>query len=245
MIWTRHQEPEPNRKLERKVQNWANRMAQAVDENPDVALKESQQILKWSLRKTGPNSSFTIKAMNEVANQFARQHRVPEEIGIRETIVEALRRNVGTDDEATLGAELKLATCLIALARTEEADPLLVHVVAERSVIFGEEDPRTLAAMAWRATVMKKLGRLAEARALQDRIVNGYEAGDQRESTQALTAVLNLVSTLSELDELDAARRLLRGVLDVRTRTLGSDDPKTLEVLHLLTSFQPESDEDH
>ena len=162
MIWSRKPNPSPKpRELERKVQAWGNRVAQSMEQSPDKTLQESQDILKWSLRKTGPDSPFTIKAMNEVANQLSRQNRVTEETALREQIVDGLRKNVGSEDEATLKAEFTLATCLIALERPEEADPLLTHVVAGRSLTLGEDDPQTLGAMAWSASVAKKLGRLA------------------------------------------------------------------------------------
>jgi tetratricopeptide (TPR) repeat protein len=235
MIWTRQQNPEPGRKLERKVQNWANRAARSLDDDPHEALKQAEQVLQWSLRKKGHDSSFTIRAMNEVGNQLARQGRVVEEVDIREKMVEALRHNVGGEDDATLNAELKLATCLITLERPRDAEPLLAHVVTGRALALGDDDPQTLAAVAWQASVSKKLGRLEEALALQERVVDGY-GSHQSESPQALLADLNLASTLTELHRLEAACRLLRAVLDTRTRTLGPEDPKTLEVLHVLAS---------
>ena len=157
--------------------------------------------------KNGPDSPFTIKAMNEVANQLSRQSRVTEEITLREQIVDGLRKNVGPDDDATLNAEFKLATCLIALERPGEADPLLTHVVARRSLALGEDDPQTLSAKAWSASVARRVGRLHEARALQEQVLDGYNSHGEGESDQGLLAALNLASTLTELDELDDARR--------------------------------------
>ena len=88
-----------------------------MEQSPEKTLQESQDVLKWSLRKTGPDSPFTIKAMNEVANQLSRQNRVSEEIALREQIVDGLRKTMGPEDEATLNAEFKLATCLIVVGK--------------------------------------------------------------------------------------------------------------------------------
>jgi Tetratricopeptide repeat len=159
-------------------------------------------------------------------------------LALREQILSALRESVGPEDGATLNAEFKLATCLLALERPKDADPLLAHIVAVRSVALGENDPQTLIAIAWRASVARKVGRLAEARALQEQVVDGYQSRGEGESDQGLLAMLNLASTLTELDLLDEARQLVRSVLEVRQRTLGPEDQKTLEVQRVLASIE-------
>ncbi len=243
MIWSRKSKPDPKpRELERKVQDWGNRMAQSMEQPPEQTLQQSKDVLKWSRRKNGPDSPTTIKAMNEVANQLSQQGRVTEEIAYREQIAELLHKNMGPEDESTLNAEFKLATCLMALERPEEAEPLLAHVVAGRCVALGEDDPQTLAALAWSASVARKLGRLGHARTLQEQVVNGYESRGEAESTQGLLAALNLASTLIELDELPEARPLLRSVLAIRRDTLGADDPKTLDVERVLASIEASPD---
>jgi hypothetical protein len=215
--WSRKPKPDPKpRELERKVQAWGDRVAQSMDQGPEKTLQEAQDILKWSLKKNGPESPFAIKAMNEVANQLSRLNRVSEETPLREQIVDGLRKNVGPEDEATLNAEFKLATCLLVL--------------------------ETLGARAWSASVAKRMGRLDEARLLQEQVVHGYETREESESEQGQTALLNLASTLNELDQRDGAGRLVRSVLEVRRRTLGSEDPKTLEVQRVLASIEPDSE---
>jgi hypothetical protein len=173
-----------------------------------------------------------------VANQLSRQDRIGEETELRAQIVDGLRKNVGAEDEATLNAEFKLATCLIALERHHDADPLLAHVVAGRSLALGQADPQTLAAKAWSASVAKRVGRLQEARALQEEVVNGYESRGEGETDQGLLAALNLASTLIELDQRNDAGRLARSVLDVRRHALGPDDPKTREVAEIVASIE-------
>jgi tetratricopeptide (TPR) repeat protein len=242
MVWSRKPKPAPKpRALERKMQAWGNRMAESMEQSPEKTLQESQDVLKWSLRKNGPDSPFTIKAMNEVANQLSRQNRISEEIVLREQIVEGLRKNVGAEDDATLNAEFKLATCLIALERPEDAEPLLTHVVAGRTLALGEDDPQTLGAKAWSANVAKAVGRLEEARAVQQEVVNGYESRGEGESEQGLLAILNLASTLIKLDQLDEAGRLVRSVLQIRRDALGPDDPKTREVQQVLELIEARS----
>jgi len=90
--------------------------------------------------------------------------------------------------------------------------------------------------------VAKRVGRLQEARALQEEVVGGYESRGEGESDQGLLAALNLASTLVELDQLDDAGRLVRSVLHVRRHALGPDDPKTREVQEVLASIEARSE---
>jgi hypothetical protein len=96
--------------------------------------------------------------------------------------------------------------------------------------------------MAWSASVAKRLGRLGEARGLQEKVVHGYEARGEGETDQGLSALLNLASTLTELDQPEDARHLVHTVLQVRQRSLGPDDPKTQEVQRVLASIEAQSE---
>jgi hypothetical protein len=223
--------------MERRFETWARRAAKSQEQSPEESLAQAQDVLRWSIRKNGPDSTFSIKAMNEVANQLSELERVAEEVSLRETIVQSLRASVGPEHLSTLSAEWKLATCLMTLDRPEEAEPLFAHVVDGRASALGPDDTQTLTAMAWNASATKRLGRLAEARLLQERVMAGYERRGEGESDQAQLAALNLASTLSELHERDEAARLVRIVVDVRSRTLGPDDPKTVGAAAFLVSL--------
>jgi predicted negative regulator of RcsB-dependent stress response len=227
----------PPSKREQRVQHLGQRMMRGTEVSPEEELQQSQDVLAWAQRNKSADSSFSIKAMIDVADQLSRQDRAADEVALREQIVTALRTSFGPDDESTLTAELRLATCLIRLGHLEEAEHLLAHVVDGRVLAHGRDDPDTLVAMAWRAHVSKKLGHLDHARVLQQEILARYESIGRGESPEALLAALNLATTLTELHEKEEAARLLRHVLTVRRRVLGPDDPKTLEVQELLASL--------
>jgi len=149
------QSPEPDRALERKFETWARRASKSQEQSPEELLAQAQDVLRWSIRKNGPDSSLSIKAMNEVANQLSQLERVAEEAPLREKIAEGLRASVGPDHLSTLSAEWKLATCLMTLGRPEEAEPLLAHVVRQRAGTLGEDDtPRHASSRSrlWRGT---------------------------------------------------------------------------------------------
>jgi tetratricopeptide (TPR) repeat protein len=209
-------------------------MMKGTEQTPEEELQQSQEVLRWATRKDRRDSSFTVKAMIEVADQLAKQDRWPEEVTLREQIATALRDARGAENESTVQAEWMLAFCLIRLERFDDAEPWLAHVVAGRALALGQDNPETLMAMAWKASVAKKLGRVDDAREQQEYVVQGYESAGLGESSQAMLASLNLAATLSELHEREAASRLLRHILAVRSRTLGPDDPLTAQVRTLL-----------
>jgi hypothetical protein len=212
-------------------------MMKGVDQSPDTELRQAEEVLRWSIRKHGPDSTFSIRAMNDVADQLARQDRGAEEAIVLEQMVAAARNTLGPEHDSTLSAELKLATCLLTLERAGDAEPLLTHVVAGRTRALGVEDAATLAAMAWSATAARQLGRPNEARVIQEEVLAGLELGGAGETLQAQSAGLNLASTLADLDEVDEAVRLARHVLEIRTRTLGPDEPRTLDTLGTLVTL--------
>ena len=99
---------------------------------------------------------------------------------------------------------------------------------------LGPDDANTLTAIGWLGHAEKSLGRLEEARSMQEKVVARYEVRGDGQSSKALTAFGNLADTLEKLDEVDEALRIYRHLLDVRSRTLGPDDPKTLDSLQNL-----------
>ncbi len=141
------------------ARGWRRRMLRGTEQTPEEELRQSQDVLRWARRKHGPDASFTIKAMIEVADQLARQDRFAEESDLREQIVAALRSSLGPDTLSTAGAEMRLAGCLVRSERFEDADRVLAHVVAVRTVELGQDDPGTVRAMSWSAIVAGRLGR--------------------------------------------------------------------------------------
>jgi hypothetical protein len=91
--------------------------------------------------------------------------------------------------------------------------------------------------MAWSATAARQLGKLSDARIIQEQVLAGLELGGAGESLQVQSAGLNLASTLADLDEVDEAIRLVRHVFEIRTRTLSPDDPRTLDALETLVTL--------
>ena len=142
-----------------QLQGWRRRMLRGTEQSPEEELRQSQDVLSWATRTHGADSSFTIRARIEVADQLARQDRRAEEADQREQIVAALGSSLGPDTLNTVAAEMRLAGCLVRVERFEDADRVLAHVVAVRTRELGPDDPDTLKAMSWSAIVAGRLGR--------------------------------------------------------------------------------------
>jgi hypothetical protein len=141
---------------ERRVRNLRRRMMKGTEQSPDDELQQAQDVLSWALRKHGPDSTFSIKAMLDVANQLARQDRGAEELDLRTQIVAGLR-TLDPENLNTASAEMRLAACLVKVERYGDADPLLRHVVALRTAQLGQDDPETLKAVSASAMVASRL----------------------------------------------------------------------------------------
>ena len=142
---------------------WRRRMLRGTEQTPEEELRQSQDVLSWARRKHGPDSSFTIKAMIEVADQLARQDRFAEEVDLRQQVVAALCSSLGPDTLSTASAEMRLVGCLVRSERFEDAARVLAHVVAVRTAELGRDDPDTVRAMSWNAVVAGRLGRPDDA----------------------------------------------------------------------------------
>ncbi len=224
------------------MNNWSDRVTQRLDPNPEMGLNANQAVLRHSLRKGGPDSPRAVDAMIAVADQLKMLQRYGEEVLLREQIVEVLHSHFEPNHEHMLRAELRLGMCLVDLERAEDAEPLLAHVVEE-----GENSPGVMSlevreAMIGLSVVHGKARRLVPARQLLERVLSDFELHGQSESAAAMDLSMYLATILFRLDELEDATLLYRHILDVRGRTLGSDDPETLDSLESLVYVLKHSD---
>jgi len=234
MGWPYNRGWQPARKWEKMLLGLTQRLKDSMGPESDEILKASQWALRRGLRKGGPESYYSVAKMIGVADALEQQGHYDEELILRQQIMTTNRRNLGEHDELVMHAELNLGICLCRLQRFEEARVTLTQVAPKMEDRLDPNDPNWLTAIGWLGHVEKSLGHLEEARSMQEKVVARYEVRGDGESIQALTAFGNLADTLEKLDEVDAAVRIYRHLLEVRSRTLGPDDPKTLDALQNL-----------
>ncbi len=97
--------------------------------------------------------------------------------------------------------------------------------------------------MDWLGCTLRSLGELAESRRLLQGAVDAYEQQGAGEGEDAMLASSHLATTLLQMGLGPESSALRRRILDVRGRTLGPDDPRTLRSLENLVSTLQRSDE--
>ncbi len=83
---------------------------------------------------------------------------------------------------------------------------------------------------------MRNLGDLHESRQLLEEAVDGYTRQGAGDTEDCMKALSHLATTLSQLELVPESCALRRRILEVRNRTLGADDPRTLGSLENLAT---------
>jgi eukaryotic-like serine/threonine-protein kinase len=223
------------------IPRWRNRLVQAagraagrMELDPDSALQAAQHNLEWALRRKGPDPQFAVNARVEVAEQLENRGRFEEASVLRAEISDQLRRHLGPDEPGTLTAEAFEGLDLDRLGRSSEALPLFEHVLDGRIKTLGPNNELTLLAMEWLGCTQRNLGNLDESRRVLEDAVRRYALIGAGESDDCNKTTSHLATTLFELEQFHEACVLQRQIVDVRTRTLGQDDPATLGSLRNL-----------
>jgi eukaryotic-like serine/threonine-protein kinase len=204
--------------------------------DPVAALQSAQDTLEWSLRHRGPDSPMTLEAKSEVAQKLERLGRLNDALVLRDEVVTQWRSTLGTDDPHTLAAEAAQGFVLDRLGRHAEALPLFAHIVEARTSALGRAHVSTCAALEWLGCTQRSLGDLdGSRRSLQEAVV-GYTRQGAGETEDCMKALSHLATTLAQLELVHEACALRRRILDVRTRTWGPDDPRTLASLENLAT---------
>ena len=94
----------------------------------------------------------------------------------------------------------------------------------------------TCAALEWLGCTLRYLGDLDGSRRSLEEAVVGYTRQGAGETEDCMKAVSHLATTLAQLELVPEACALRRRILDVRNRTLGADDPRTLGSLENLAT---------
>jgi hypothetical protein len=144
-------------------------------------------------------------------------------------VVTLRRAALGTEHPLTLAAEARLGVTLMELERPGEAKPFLIHVRDGLASSRGADDLTFLAVTERLADVELALGESEGARELLGVEMANYHArGDELLAAGVARKLAKVMVIRGEYPE---AAELLRTVVTVRSRLLGTDDPETLAAL--------------
>ena len=175
----------------------------------------------------GPDDGRTLEADNHVTWVLYDQQRQPEAAEAGRATLAACRRVLGDDDPRTWRAVNNLAPVLTLLSEFEEADRLLLDVLAHIRARDAdhEEANDALGNLAFNAM---EWGHYAESERYyrealaQARRVSGDDA------PETLIVMTDLANVLFEQGERDEAEPLFDEAVASSLRVLGSTDPRTL-----------------
>ena len=139
---------------------------------------------------------------------------------------------LGTEDIAKL--LLRVAYFLYADGKYFDGEHLARKAVEIYIALFGHEDYRTLTGMNNLASTYDALGRMKEAAALHETVLEAGQRTWGGEHPDTLMSMNNLAETYHALGRMKEAAALHEKVLEARQRTLGDEHPNTLSSMNNL-----------
>ncbi len=109
--------------------------------------------------------------------------------------------------------------------------------LANSQTLLGTEHPDTLVAMSNLAWTLRNQGELAEARTLQEQVLEINKRAADVEHQYALSVRNNLAVMLEDQGDLVGARELHEQTLDIRKRVLGAEHRNTLTSMNNLAGI--------
>ncbi len=214
--------------------NWTERRAERRAQSPAERLGLAEKRLAKTLERRGPDSWRTINAMEAVAKYREAEDRYREALPLRKQVVTGRRQQLGPEHQLTLAAEARLAVTYIELKRADRAKPLLVHVHEGLAAAQGVDDATVLAVTERLADVDLSLQQYEAADALLREVMSRY--GERGDEVAGSAVGIKLGTSLIRQGRYSEAADLLRSVVEVRARVLGTDHPDTLVSLRNLAS---------
>ena len=197
--------------------------------------KVKQQLLDAKVKALGPEHPDTVRSMHHLAVTFSGMDgREGEAVELYRKVLAFQEKQLGPNHVDTLHTMTNLAITLNDMHNHQEAIELYRRALEAREKTLGPEHPETLQSLSHLAVALHARGDLSEALALQKRALEARERhlGPQHPSTRK--SLKRLESILLDMIEKGAevpgeVVELCRELLARRAKTLGPQDPDTME----------------
>lgn len=188
--------------------------------------------------KGNRSANFLIRQAN-LGNVYTQAGRPDKGMRLLESALPGLRRLLGNDHPATLGARHNLATAYKEDGRLADAVALFEAVVADTNRVFGPDHLSSLDARHGLAGAYDDLGKRAAATELSASVANDRSRTLGPDHPQTLLSRLNAAAARHQAGAVDEAIPELETVLDRYSQTLGPDNPAALGARnHLACAYQ-------
>jgi len=139
------------------------------------------------------------------------------------------RQQLGNNDLLTVESMLQLGTAYYYQSRNNEAQPLFLDAVAQKTRQLGEEDDRTLVAKMRLAWNYKALGENDKAMQLYQEVLNSARRVGGDEHEPAILAIMSIGVWHAGQGHYDEAEKWLRKAVQLSGRVWGQKEPATIE----------------
>ncbi|KAN0067442.1 hypothetical protein V8E54_014532 [Elaphomyces granulatus] len=165
---------------------------------------------------------------------FSENGRLRDGMELREKILEARQRTLGSEHPDTLHAMGGLAASYSDLGRHQEAMNLQEKTLEARQRTLGSEHRYTLSAMNSFAKSYSNLGRHREAMDLQEKTLEARQRTLGSEHSDTLKSMHNLAVSYSNLGRYREAMELREKTFEASQRIRGNEHPDTLFTMYNL-----------
>jgi tetratricopeptide (TPR) repeat protein len=191
----------------------------------DEAARLGRMALDSSRITFGDSHPRTLVRVTNLASLLSQSGRDEEAVALAESNLALVRDQLAESPQRFL-AITSVASIFKRVKRFERALELQREAVDGLMASKGEAHEHTLAAMSNLGQTLYELGKYAEARQLQERVLAASRLPDDHPITLRMKG--NLASTLSYLQDYRSAADIQRQVVEAQERVLGPDHPDTL-----------------
>jgi tetratricopeptide (TPR) repeat protein len=203
---------------------WALRLQGKYDDARDVG----EDALDYGRERLGADHYATIRTATALSIALRRiASGRAEGLQIAEETYELARKRYGEGDPDTMAAAMNLINSLRTNAQPDPALEL-ADKTADAYRVYGDDHPYYYGCLGNLALMRRVVGKADEARAINERALEGLtrRLGPDRDYT--LVLAVNLASDLASLGDVKAARRIGEESRQRLIRLSGEDDPLTL-----------------
>ena len=197
------------------------------------AVEVLQSVVGDMTRVLGATHPETLTVRSNLASLIKQRGDVDGAVQCKRELLELYRTAFGAAFPETIRAGINLAESLTSAGQLSEAETLLKNAVAEAQA-FGETHELALLAEGNYAGLLQQLGRLDEARQLQQDAFRKHLQinGENHPATQI--ACENLAITMQRQQDWAAARALFSQLIRIRSETYGVTHFETLNPMERL-----------
>ena len=210
----------------------------------------ASEVLAETTRVYGEHHAATRVAAGDVASTMKNCGNAEQAVPIFRRVLAAEIRAHGEGHRAAFNTSANLAAALAELSQFVEAESILLRTTEASTRVLGHGHPDTVRYAQWLVNVrldtltaahndavgLRNCGHAAQAVPIFRRVLatTTNMVGADHRAVFATSA--NLAAALSDLGQLDEAKRILARAVKASTRVLGPSDPDTIKCAqHLLS----------